>query len=225
MAVPVPTMSSATGDAAPAIGTEVVATALRVIAQRGLGGLSVDELAGALGVSRATAYRLVPGGRDALVAAVVAAERRRLLDEVDAALAAVAAADLTGAVAAGVLAVGRFVARHDALHTVLAREPEAVLPHVSFRLGDRFVAAATACCVERLAPHLPGAGAGGLAAAAEVLVRQVMSHVLAPSPYVALADPGSVSRWVDVFVAPGLVALAHRSTVALQADPTPQEIP
>ena len=48
-------------DVGPSIGDRILATAGEVVAERGFGGLSLDEVACRSGVSRATVYRLYPG--------------------------------------------------------------------------------------------------------------------------------------------------------------------
>ena len=48
-------------DVGPSIGDRILATAGEVVAERGFGGLSLDEVASRSGVSRATVYRLYPG--------------------------------------------------------------------------------------------------------------------------------------------------------------------
>jgi len=48
-------------DVGPSIGDRILATAGEVVAERGFGGLSLDEVANRSGVSRATVYRLYPG--------------------------------------------------------------------------------------------------------------------------------------------------------------------
>jgi AcrR family transcriptional regulator len=48
-------------DVPPSVGDRILATAGEVVAERGFGGLSLDEVAQRSGVSRATVYRLYPG--------------------------------------------------------------------------------------------------------------------------------------------------------------------
>src|ERR671930_231281 len=54
----------------PTVRSRILDTALDMVGRHGLAGLSMDELAAAAGVSRATLYRLVPG-KEALFAALV----------------------------------------------------------------------------------------------------------------------------------------------------------
>ena len=48
-------------DVGPSIADRILATGAEVVAERGFGGLSLDEVASRSGVSRATVYRLYPG--------------------------------------------------------------------------------------------------------------------------------------------------------------------
>ena len=48
-------------DRPPSVGDRILAAAGELVAERGLGGLSLDEVASRSGVSRATVYRLYPG--------------------------------------------------------------------------------------------------------------------------------------------------------------------
>jgi AcrR family transcriptional regulator len=59
-------------DAPPAVTDRILAAAAELVAERGLGGLSLDEVAARSGASRATVYRFYPG-KAALFRAVVLA--------------------------------------------------------------------------------------------------------------------------------------------------------
>jgi len=58
-----------TNDVAPAAETEVLGATVECVARWGLSKTTLDDVARAAGVSRATVYRLFPGGRDVLVRA------------------------------------------------------------------------------------------------------------------------------------------------------------
>jgi AcrR family transcriptional regulator len=191
---------------------EVIDATLVAFARRGVGATSLDRVADLLGTSRATLYRLVPGGKDVLLGAVWGAERRRLLDAIDLALAPVDVDDLAGRIQAICIAAGSFVAHHPALAKVITGEPELVQRFVTFHAGEGFLAAATA----DIAPRL-----GTSPCVAELLVRQLLSHVLEPSPFVALGDPGSVARWASTFVIPGLMVVAARTAADISSVQTP----
>jgi AcrR family transcriptional regulator len=54
---------------------------------RGFDAVTIDDIASGAGVSRATVYRLFPGGRDVLFEALRVRETSRLLDDVHAEVA------------------------------------------------------------------------------------------------------------------------------------------
>ena len=191
----------AIADAGPvAADDRVVDAALRCIARWGLAKTTIDDVAREAGVGRATLYRLFPGGRDALLHAVVGREVAGLVDRL-AGLAADAGTledvltDWFGA-AAGALA------GHPALQFLLAHEPESVLPYLAFQHFDALLQRAAQLGGPLLAPWLPGAE--DQARAAEWMARVVLSYTLAPSREVNAADAASVRRFIRTFIVPGL---------------------
>jgi AcrR family transcriptional regulator len=174
--------------------------ALRCIARWGLAKTTVDDVAREAGVGRATLYRLFPGGRDALLGAVVGREEARLADRV--AAAAAAAATLEDVLVAWTVEVSGTIAGHAALQFLLAHEPESVLPHLAFRRLDALLQRATEVAGPLLAPWLPGAE--DQARASEWVARVVLSYTLAPSRDFDMRDPGSARRFARTFVLPGL---------------------
>src|SRR5580704_15175839 len=90
----------------------MVDAALACLARQGLAKTTVDDIARQAGFSRATLYRTFPGGKDAIVAAVVETEVARLFS----ALAVVMgeATDLEDVLVAGVVAAARRVGEHRA---------------------------------------------------------------------------------------------------------------
>jgi AcrR family transcriptional regulator len=182
----------------------VVGATVRCIARWGLAKTTVDDVAREAGVGRATLYRLFPGGRDALLDAVVAAETAALLDRIRARLAT--ASSLEDVLVCCVHEAGAVLTGHDALRNLLAHEPEAVLPHLAFGRLDALLRRVSETAGPLLAPWL-GDG-GDSARAAEWVARIVLSYGLAPSPSFDLGDPESVRRLVRTYVLPGLAAEA-----------------
>jgi len=184
----------------------IVDAALACIARVGLGGTTVDDIAREAGVSRATTYRLFPGGRDTIVDAVVGQEVQRFfaslaveLDRHD---------DLEDLAIAGVGRALRFLAGHAALHAVLEREPVLLAPAVaSHRLGVA-LDASSVFVAPYLRRHLadgPDADQRALELA-ELAVRLVLSYAAQPSPHLDPADDASVARWVRTHLLPVLRA-------------------
>jgi AcrR family transcriptional regulator len=151
------------------------------------------------GCSRATAYRTVPGGKDALLAAVARQEVERFFAGLDIAIAGLD--DLDDVLVTGIVHATRTLHANSALLFLLAHEPEIVLPRISFApMRDVF----DVVC-RHVAPHLARfVGDDEAPRAAEWLARIVFSYAVSPTPGVDITDPASVRRLVRDFVLPGL---------------------
>ena len=182
----------------------VVDAALRCIARWGLAKTTVDDVAREAGVGRATLYRLFPGGREALLGAVVGREVARLLDRLSG--LAAAACSLEDVVVSWFGDVAATVDGHPALQFLLAHEPESVLPHLAFQRLDALLARAADAAGPLLARWLPARE--DQARAAEWLARVVLSYSLAPSRQVDATAPESVRRFAGAFILPGLARSA-----------------
>src|SRR5579862_8162367 len=128
-------MSTLDAPAEP-VGTEerVVDATLRCLSRWGMAKTTLDDVAREAGVGRATLYRLFPGGREALLGAVVWREVGRLRDRLSE--LAAAAGTLEDVVVAWFGDVAASLRAHPALQSLLAHEPESVLPHVAFQRLD-----------------------------------------------------------------------------------------
>ncbi len=129
---------------------------------------TVDDVAKASGVSRATIYRRMPGGRDELIARLA----RR---EVDALLGALARSvdgvdDLAEVLAVGLMSASRMLAEHDLLQRLLDVEPEVVLPHLTV---------ATDGVIDSVSSFLADHVEGDDPAEADYLARMFLSHITA----------------------------------------------
>jgi len=211
MALPSHVMSvtqSPTGTGATGTGSSIPAgdTALRIlaatatcVAAQGLRATSIDDIAGAAGCARATVYRLFPGGRAGLMAAAAELQITSVLDA--AGTAADAADDLAAAVTDAVHAASTTLAGHAALQRLLAEEPGAVLPFISF---------------DNLGPLLDRAGAWGrrhlgrfldddrAEIVGEWATRVVLAHLRSPGSPTDTTDRAAVRRLVEQFLLPGL---------------------
>jgi AcrR family transcriptional regulator len=177
----------------------VVAGALRCIARWGLAKTTLDDIAREAGCSRATVYRLFPGGKSSLIVTVGQHEVARLLLGVTTRLEEADAVDEMLVVAIGTAA--RFVAHNEALQMLVRHEPETLLPFLSFDRVDPLLEAASAFVAPYFARHLEPDHA------AEVVdwgARIVLSYMFTPNLTIDLTDDSELRRLVSTYVLPGI---------------------
>ncbi len=104
----------------------VCAGAYECIARFGLAKTTVDDVARASGVSRATIYRMFPGGRDQVLRETVGWEMNRFFASLADAVAD--ASDLETRLERALVFAHRAVVEHAVLQKILTTEPEALLP-------------------------------------------------------------------------------------------------
>ena len=104
----------------------MLAAAYECVARFGIAKTTVEDVVKQSGVSRATVYRVFPGGKDELLRAAVSWEMDRfflrLAEEV------VAAPDFASMVERGLTFAHSAVQHHEVLQKVLVTEPERILP-------------------------------------------------------------------------------------------------
>jgi AcrR family transcriptional regulator len=181
----------------------IIDAALRCIARWGLAKTTVEDVAREAGCSRATLYRAFPGGKEAVLAAVVDREVHRLHDAVAGAMGATDT--LEDALVAAITSVARHVDGHAAFRFLLADEPGVVLPHLAFHELDVLLERVRAVGGPLLERHLDPTTA---ARTAEWVARIVISYTCSPAAGVQLTDDASVRRLVRAFVLPGLLVPA-----------------
>lgn len=180
----------------------VVDAALRCVARCGLAKTTVDDVAREAGISRATLYRLFPGGKEAVVRAVVETGTARLFSDIGAAMGD--AGDVESLLVTGISRAARHLKAHDALGYLVRHEPGTVLPHLTFGGLDRLLDAACRFTAPFLGRWLEPEEA---ARAAEWAARIVISYLVCPGEEVDLTDEADVGRLVSTFVVPGIQAL------------------
>ncbi|HVV35843.1 MAG TPA: helix-turn-helix domain-containing protein [Acidimicrobiales bacterium] len=176
----------------------IVDATLRCVARWGLAKTTLEDVAREAGISRATLYRTVPGGKDNLMALVSAVELNRFFGELHAAVQS--ATTLEDTIVTGVVTAARHLQHHGALKFMIEHEPEQILPQFAFGNLDRLLANVRTFAAPYLEPWL-GADAGR---GAEWLTRIVLSYACAPSAEFDLTDEASARRLVRTFVMPSL---------------------
>lgn len=194
----------------------MVDATLSCIARFGLAKTTLEDVARAAGCSRATLYRVFPGGKDALLRAVVDTEVSRLFSEL--AVAMGEAEDLEEVLVAGMCGAARRISEHGALQFLLAHEPEIVLPHLAFGHHDRLMEVVGTYAAPFLGRWLEHDEAERVA---EWATRIVLSYLGCPAEGVDLTDSGDVRHLVRTFVLPGVEALSSYSAPRIGPCPMP----
>lgn len=185
-------------DAAPE--DRIIDAALGCVGQWGVAKTTADDVARAAGVSRATLYRVFPGGKDVLFEATVARELGRFFAAVTGRFDA--ATSLEDLVVEGIVSAAGFLRGHTALGYVLTHEPHLVLPSFAFHRLEKALAVATAFTAPHLRRFVPSDEVA--ATDAEWLVRVVLSYAINPTDQLDLADPASVRRFAHTYLLPAL---------------------
>lgn len=180
----------------------LVDATLECLARRGIAKTTVDDIARAARLSRATVYRTFPSGKEGILAAVVETEVARLFSCL--AVAMGEASDLEDVLVAGMVESARQLRGHTALTYLLVHEPGTVLPYLTFGQLDRVLLAAGDLAAPFFARWLEPDQASR---AAEWAVRIVMAYCTDPAPDADLTDPVHTRALVRRFVLPGILAL------------------
>ncbi|MGI9645645.1 MAG: TetR/AcrR family transcriptional regulator [Ilumatobacteraceae bacterium] len=157
--------------------------------------VTIDDIARESGVSRATLYRMFPGGKDVLFEAHRVHELdtffARLLAEVQ------GTTTLEDLLARTVSVATRELRNDEHLARMLATEPGAVLSELTVDGLPRILRVANAYLVPLVDPYLPRRRARDLI---DVVARLVISHFLAPSDHVDLADEDAARTFIRPFL-------------------------
>ncbi|MCC5952603.1 MAG: TetR/AcrR family transcriptional regulator [Acidimicrobiia bacterium] len=180
----------------------VLDATVRCVARWGVAKTTLDDVARQAGCSRATVYRVVPGGKAALLEAAAEAELATLLERI--AEAFDRSATLEDLLAGGLSTAAEALRSHEALTYLLRHEPATVLSGVAFDALDPLLETAAGFAAPWLEVYLPPEQA---AEVAEWLTRLVVLYSLdldGSGP--DLADPAEAARFVRTYVMPGLEA-------------------
>lgn len=167
----------------------------------GIEKVTIDDIANEAGVSRATLYRLFPGGKDVLFEALRVSELEdffvRLTAQVDGAV------DLEDLLVRAVVAATQELRDDQHLAIMMASEPGDTLAQLTVEGLPRIMRVATIFLVPLVDPYLPRRESARLV---ELLSRLVISYFLAPSDHVDLGDADSARLFINTFVLPAFLA-------------------
>lgn len=192
------TTAKSSGRGASSQRVRLADAALACLARQGVAKTTLDDVARAAGCSRATVYRVFPGGKEGLISAVVDTEVARFFSAL--ALPMAAATDLEDVLVVGMTEAARRITGHGALTFLLEQEPEIVLPLLAFSQMDGILAVSSTFTAPFLGRWLDHEEAKRVA---EWATRIVLSHLLNPADGVDLTDEARVRRLVRTFVLPG----------------------
>lgn len=178
----------------------ILQAAYDCVARNGFSRTTVEAAARTAGLSRATVYRQFPGGRDELLAAVVAWENARFFARLYGEVRD--AGSLEEVLALGISFAHRDVARHEVLQRVLRTEPELLLPKLTVEAAgtQRLIAAFLEpyLAAQQLAPGVVQAEA------ADFLARMALSYIGSPGRW-DLDDPVQVRQLVRAELLGGIL--------------------
>jgi hypothetical protein len=149
--------------------------------------------------SRATIYRLVPGGTPSLLDLCAEREASRVYSAVVVAMSA--ESELHQGLLAGLTTLWHHLHTHAALRMVVEVNPEFLLRRLRFNEAARTFGAASAAVEPLLRRWLPSDQANRVA---EWLIRIVVLYWNSPSELVDVSDPTSVARFYGRHMAPGV---------------------
>jgi len=203
-------VASSAGKALRHLGTDdrssqrirIVDATLVCLARQGVHKTTFDDIARQSGFSRATVYRAFPGGKEAVLAALIDTELARFFSQL--AVAMGGATDIEDVLVAGITEAARRLLAHPALAFVRAHEAGLVTAHLAFDEMDRVLALASGFAAPFLGRWLEPDQA---MRAAEWATRIVLTYLGSPSSAVDLTSSADVSHMVQRFVLPGIQAL------------------
>ncbi len=176
---------------------------LRCTARWGVAKTTLDDIAREAGCSRATVYRVFPGGKDVLLAATWTREVETFAEALLAEI--LVAPTLEDVLVLAITESCRAIAGHDALQNLMVHDPGAVMPLLSFDALDPFLAWTAVYATPALERFVPLAAGHELA---EWCARLIISYGFEPTPALDLTDAAVTRRFVRTFMLPGSGAAA-----------------
>jgi AcrR family transcriptional regulator len=172
----------------------------------GLAKVTIEDIANEAGVSRATLYRMFPGGKDILFEALRVRELEdfftRLAVHLD------GATDFEDLLVRCVVHATHELRADQHLSLMLASEPGDTLGQLTVDGLPRIIRVATIFLAPLVDGYLPMREAARLV---ELLARLVISYFLAPSDQVDLGEPDSARAFIQTFILPAFQPSLTRS--------------
>lgn len=181
----------------------VLDAALACFGRWGPAKTTLEDVAKEAGLSRATVYRVIPGGKSELGSEVAHREIARAVAGIDTVLAE--AESLDALLVAGVVGIARTISEHELVQYLLLHEPDVLLPFIAF---DRLEPALD-LAVQLTGPHLRRFLPAEVAVeVAEWMTRLILSFTFVPGS-VDLTDEIAVETYLRSFVLPGIELAVH----------------
>jgi AcrR family transcriptional regulator len=201
-----PTPSSVAASGALSMEARVLNSAKACVERWGMAKVTIDDIANDAGVSRATLYRMFPGGKDVLFDSLRVRELEdfftRLTSQIE------GAEDLEDLLVRTVVSATHELREDHHLAVMMASEPGDTLGQLTVDGLPRIIRVATVFLVPLVDPYLPRPESARLV---ELLARLVISYFLAPSDQVDLGDADSARPFITTFILPAFHASITRS--------------
>jgi AcrR family transcriptional regulator len=172
----------------------------------GLDKVTIEDIANEAGVSRATLYRMFPGGKDILFEALRVRELEDFFTRLSAHLDG--ATDFEDLVVRCVMHATHELRNDQHLSLMLASEPGDTLGQLTVEGLPRIIGVATMFIAPLVDGYLPHGEAIRLV---ELLARLVISYFLAPSDHIDLGDAESATAFIQAFILPAFEPSLTRS--------------
>ncbi len=167
-----------------------------LLARWGVAKTTVNDLAREAGCSRATVYRIFPGGKRQIMARYALGELQGFFAEARA--QAAQHDDLGQALTAVILSATRGLAEHQGFRFMLVHEPGMVLPYLGFSEIDRLYSLVS----HALAPEFERFVGDRSTRLIEMATRITLSHVFQPSDHIDLTNAHDVHTIVERHLVP-----------------------
>lgn len=186
-----------TSSANATVEARVLDAAKACCARWGVTKVTIDDIAAEAKVSRATLYRMFPGGKDVLFEAMRVRELECFFTRLR--LAVAGTSNLEDLLVEAVVFSIRDLQADEHLAAMMASEPGVAVSQLTVDGLPRIIRVATLFLTPLVEPYLGRRSAGDIV---ELLVRLVISYFLAPSERVDLADSDSARQFIERFLLP-----------------------